>query len=95
MPGTSQDDTGAADARSGTPAALPAPEAVEILRAMRSHRLSVNEQLRAMEPGAMEKGDPFPLMVLRGGIEFTEWFADWCERMEQQLLKPAPEKRSS
>ena len=28
------------------------------------------------------KDDPFPLMVLRGGIEFNEWFADWCERME-------------
>ena len=48
-----------------------------------------------MEPMALEKEDPFPLMVLRGGIEFSEWFADWCERMERQLLEPAREKRSS
>jgi DNA-binding PadR family transcriptional regulator len=75
--------------------ALPRREGVEILRAMRAHRLSVSEQLHAMEPMAQAKGDPFPLMVLRGGIEFTEWFADWCERMEAQILESAPEKRSS
>jgi DNA-binding PadR family transcriptional regulator len=75
--------------------ALPPEEAVEILRAMRAHRLAVSEQLRAMEPMAQEKEDPFPLLVLRGGIEFTEWFADWCERMEAQILESALEKRSS
>jgi DNA-binding PadR family transcriptional regulator len=75
--------------------ALPATEAVEILRAMRAHRRSVNEQLRAMEPLAAEKDDPYPLLVLRSGIEFTEWFADWCERMEEQILAAAPEQRSS
>jgi DNA-binding PadR family transcriptional regulator len=75
--------------------ALPAEEAVEILRAMRAHRISVREQLRAMEPMAGEKKDPFPLIVLQGGIEFTEWFADWCERMEARILASAPEKRSS
>lgn len=75
--------------------ALPRPEAAEILGAMRAHRLSVRDQLRAMEPMAKEKDDPFPLTVLRGGIEFTEWFADWCERMEAQILESAPEKRSS
>ena len=75
--------------------ALPREEAVEILRAMRDYRRSVHQQLVAMEPMAAAKPDPFPLMVLRGGIEFTEWFADWCERMEAQILASAPEKRSS
>jgi PadR family transcriptional regulator, regulatory protein AphA len=75
--------------------ALPPEEAVEILRAMRDHRRSVQEQLVAMEPMAAAKPDPFPLMVLRGGIEFTAWFADWCERMEEQILDSVPEKRSS
>lgn len=75
--------------------ALPREEAVEILRSMRAHRLAVCQQLRAMEPLAEEKDDPFPLIVLRGGVEFTEWFAGWCERMEAQLLEPAAEKRSS
>ncbi len=75
--------------------ALPPEEAVEILRAMRSHRLAVAAQLREMEPKALEKDDPFPAIVLRGGVEFTEWFADWCERMEAQILESAAEKRSS
>jgi DNA-binding PadR family transcriptional regulator len=75
--------------------ALPREEALEILRAMRAHRLAANQELRAMEPMAAEKDDPFPLLVLRGGLEFTEWFADWCERMETRLLEQSPEKRSS
>jgi PadR family transcriptional regulator, regulatory protein AphA len=75
--------------------ALPPAEAVEIVRAMRAHRLQTAAQLRAIEPKAEQQEDPFPLIVLRGGIEFTEWFADWCERMEDQILASAPEKRSS
>lgn len=79
--------------------ALPREEVPAILRAMREHRLAANQKLRAMEPVAQEKDDPFPLLVLRGGLEFTEWFADWCERMEAQILaaiEAAPaEKRSS
>jgi PadR family transcriptional regulator AphA len=71
-------------------------EAVETLRAMRKRRLELSEQLRVMEPQKMENvEDPYPLMVLRAGIEFNEWFAEWCERMEAQLLDPAREKGSS
>jgi DNA-binding PadR family transcriptional regulator len=75
--------------------ALPRTEAVEILRAMRAHREAVNAQLRAMEVEKAEIDDPFPMIVLRGGIEFTDWFAGWCERMEAQLLEATQEKRSS
>lgn len=75
--------------------ALPREEAVEVLREMRDHRRAVHEQLAAMEPMAAAKPDPFPLMVLRSGLEFTAWFADWCERMEAEILASAPEKRSS
>jgi DNA-binding PadR family transcriptional regulator len=77
---------------------LPREEAAEILRAMKEYRRGVNAQLRAMEPAkaASEETHPLSLIVLRGGIEFTEWFADWCERMEAELRRsPAPEKRSS
>jgi PadR family transcriptional regulator AphA len=75
--------------------ALPPEEAVEILRAMREQRLDLSERLRSMEPTKLEMEDPYPLMVLRAGIEFNEWFAEWCERMEAQLLEPAREERSS
>jgi DNA-binding PadR family transcriptional regulator len=74
---------------------LPPEQAIETLRAMRAMRESVAAKLRGFEPDALEKDDPFPLMVLRGGIEFNEWFADWCERMERRLLDSALEKRSS
>jgi DNA-binding PadR family transcriptional regulator len=75
--------------------ALPPAEAVEILRSMRQHRLAVLEQLRGLEPQVVAKEAPYPLMVLRGGIEFSQWFAGWCERMETQLLEPATKERSS
>jgi PadR family transcriptional regulator, regulatory protein AphA len=75
--------------------ALPPQEAVEIVRAMRAHRLAANAQLRAMEREKGEMEDPFPMIVLRGGIEFTEWFADWCERMEAEILAAAPQKGRS
>jgi DNA-binding PadR family transcriptional regulator len=75
--------------------ALPPEEAVVILRTMRAHREAVNAQLRAMEAEKADAEDPFPMIVLSGGIEFTEWFADWCERMEAQILAADPEKRSS
>ncbi|HEX6229184.1 MAG TPA: PadR family transcriptional regulator [Solirubrobacterales bacterium] len=74
--------------------ALAPEEAVEILRAMREHRLALTERLRALEPAKQELEDPFPLMVLRAGIEFNEWFAEWCERMEAQVLEPAEQERS-
>jgi len=75
-------------------------EAVGTLRAMREHRLGVAERLRGIEPEAQSKdesGDPYPLIVLQGGIEFNQWFADWCERMEARLLGSTGtnEKRSS
>ena len=70
-------------------------EAVETLRSMRRMRLELSERLRSIEPEKAELEDPYPLMVLRAGIEFNEWFAGWCERMETQLLDPAREKGSN
>lgn len=75
--------------------ALPPGEAVATVRAMRAQRLEVNAQLRSIEALKGEIEDPYPMIVLRGGIEFTQWFADWCERMEGEILAATPEKRSS
>jgi PadR family transcriptional regulator, regulatory protein AphA len=78
--------------------ALPREEAVQILREMRARRLAVHEQLQAIKDSKLkgEVEDPFPLIVLEGGLEFSRWFAEWCERMEAQLLDSAlEEKRSS
>ncbi len=74
--------------------ALPREEAVAILRSMRAKRLAVNQQLQAIKDLKGEIEDPFPMIVLQGGLEFTQWFADWCERMEAQLLDAALEERN-
>ncbi len=68
--------------------ALPPDEAIETLRAMREHRLEVLERLREIEPKAVAVGG-FPLVVLRGGIEFNRWFAAWCERVEDEIRAQA------
>jgi DNA-binding PadR family transcriptional regulator len=74
-------------------------EGAATLRAMREQRLGVAERLRGIEPQAQaklaESDDPYPLLVLQGGIEFNEWLADWCERMEARLLDSAATERSS
>lgn len=74
--------------------ALPREEAVAILREMRAQRLAGHERLREIERMKGEIEDPFPMIVLRGGLEFTQWFVDWCERMEEKILAAAPEQRS-
>jgi PadR family transcriptional regulator, regulatory protein AphA len=77
---------------------LPRKEAAPILASMREHRRNMVARLQAIEPKAAAKdedGDPFPLMVLRSGIEFNQWFADWCERMETQLLAQTSQEGSN
>jgi PadR family transcriptional regulator, regulatory protein AphA len=76
---------------------LTSEEAAETLRVMGRQRHALSERLRAMEPKvlAKEEEDPFPAMVLRGGIEYNEWFAEWCERMESHLLERAQETKGS
>lgn len=74
--------------------ALEREEAVEIVRAMRAQRLGINAQLRGIRELKGDIEDPFPMIVLDLGIEFTQWFADWCERMEEEILA-APKERSS
>jgi len=76
-------------------AALPPAEAVEIVRAMRRHREAANQRLRELEPSKDTEMSAYPLAVLRCGIEFTDWFVDWCKRTEEQILAAANEQRSS
>ncbi len=70
-------------------------EAVETLRSMRRARQELAERLRSMQAEKEAIEDPYPPMVLRAGIEFNDWFAEWCERMEAELLAPTHEKGSS
>jgi PadR family transcriptional regulator AphA len=74
--------------------ALPPTDAVRTLEAMRERSQETLARLREVEPKAIAAGG-YPLMVLRGGIELNEWYADWCERMQEQLLAEAQEGEAS
>jgi DNA-binding PadR family transcriptional regulator len=75
-------------------AALPAKDAVNTLEAMRERSQETLERLREIEPKAVA-AEGYPLIVLRGGIELNEWYSDWCERMQKQLLSNASERQAS
>jgi hypothetical protein len=64
---------------------------------MRARRQAAHEQLQAIKDLKLkgEIEDPFPLIVLESGLEFTKWFVDWCERTEARILDSALEERSS
>ncbi|HEY2716266.1 MAG TPA: PadR family transcriptional regulator [Solirubrobacterales bacterium] len=75
--------------------ALPPQEAVEIVRAMRRYREAMNRRLRELEPVKEAEASAHQMTVLHCGIEYTDWFVDWCKRTEERILAIAPEKRSS
>jgi PadR family transcriptional regulator AphA len=74
--------------------ALSPEDAVKTLAAMRERSQETVAHLREVEPMAVAAGG-YPLMVLRGGIELNEWYSEWCERMQGQLLAEAEEKEAS
>jgi DNA-binding PadR family transcriptional regulator len=74
--------------------ALPPKDAMNTLQAMRERSRETLARLREVEPKATAAGG-YPLMVLRGGIELNEWYSDWCERMQAQLLAEAEEREAS
>jgi PadR family transcriptional regulator, regulatory protein AphA len=74
--------------------ALPPKDAVNTLEAMRERSEETLRRLREVEPKATAAGG-YPLMVLRGGIELNEWYSDWCERMQTQLLAETEEREAS
>jgi DNA-binding PadR family transcriptional regulator len=73
--------------------ALPPEEAANTLESMRRRSQETLGRLREIEPKATAAGG-YPLMVLRGGIELNEWYSDWCERMQEQLLAETTEREA-
>lgn len=75
-------------------AALPPTDAANTLESMRERSQETLARLREIEPKAVA-AEGYPLIVLRGGIELNEWYSDWCERMQKQLLAGANERKAS
>ena len=70
-------------------------EQVQRVRDMgEQHRTKV-AALRTVEPHAAESPESLPYFVLRFGIEFNEWVADWCERQADELESSMTTARSS
>jgi PadR family transcriptional regulator AphA len=61
----------------------------ELFRTIRSEHERVRDELRGIEPIALEKqaeeGIDMPLLVLRWGIEYQDFIVDWCKRMEREV----------
>ncbi|MGH2838737.1 MAG: PadR family transcriptional regulator [Thermoleophilaceae bacterium] len=61
--------------------------ALEIVDAKRRIAEQKVAELRAIEPHAAEisDSDPYPYLVLRYGLEMSEWTIAWCERAREEL----------
>ena len=64
------------------------------VRAMRRNHEDILERLREVEATGPPEG--FAYLVLRYGIEFHEWNAEWCRRTERALEEQvATERRTA
>jgi PadR family transcriptional regulator AphA len=62
-------------------------KAVELIDAKRRLMEEKLAALREIEPyaAAAASSDPFPYLVLRYGVESSEWVIGWCERARAEL----------
>jgi PadR family transcriptional regulator, regulatory protein AphA len=70
-------------------------KAIEIIEAKRRLVEEKLAALREIEPyaAAAAESDPFPYLVLRYGLESSEWVIEWCERAQAELGRPASESK--
>ncbi len=61
------------------------------LEAKRRTHEQIVERLKEIEAAGAPEG--FAYVVLRYGIEFHEWMADWCERTRRALEAEPPSAR--
>jgi DNA-binding PadR family transcriptional regulator len=61
--------------------------ALEIVAAKRRVAEQKLAALRLIEPdaSALAESDPYPYMVLRYGVEMSEWTIAWCDRARAEL----------
>ncbi|MGE5636989.1 MAG: hypothetical protein ACM3UV_08640, partial [Nocardioidaceae bacterium] len=68
---------------------------VEIIAAKQRLMEEKLAALRRIEPAAAAAAasDPFPHLVLRYGVESSEWVIDWCERARAELTAASPKTK--
>jgi DNA-binding PadR family transcriptional regulator len=67
--------------------------APETLEAKRRHHLEVVERLSEIE--RMGRSEGYAHLVLRYGIDFNRWIADWCETTRVELEQAIEDERRS
>jgi hypothetical protein len=65
--------------------------AAATLEAKRRHHAQIVEHLTALEASGRPEG--YAHLVLRYGIEFNQWIADWCEETKRSLEHGAASER--
>jgi DNA-binding PadR family transcriptional regulator len=76
--------------------AVPPERAIATVEARQRYYERKLAQLREIEPRASasaDDGDPYPYIVLRYGIESSEWAIAWCERAREELSKQITKTR--
>jgi DNA-binding PadR family transcriptional regulator len=63
------------------------------LEAKRRHHLEIAERLSEIERTGGPEG--FAHLVLRYGIDFNRWIADWCERTRAELEEAVEDERKT
>jgi DNA-binding PadR family transcriptional regulator len=68
-------------------------KAIEIIDAKQRLMEEKVAALREIEPfaAAAASSDPFPYLVLRYGVESSEWVIEWCERARAELAGVEPQ----
>jgi PadR family transcriptional regulator AphA len=72
-------------------------KAVEMIDAKRRLMEEKVATLREIEPyaAAAASSDPFPYLVLRYGVESSEWAIAWCNRARAELTRTKSKSRNS
>lgn len=62
-------------------------DAIRVLTAVRERRERLQAELLKLEEAAhaLQPGNPYPGIVLRAGVEFFQFFTDWCAKTEREL----------
>jgi PadR family transcriptional regulator AphA len=62
-------------------------DAIRALATVRERRERLQAELLKLEAAAdaLQPGNPYPAIVLRAGVEFFQFFTDWCAKTEHEL----------
>ena len=67
--------------------------AVEARQRFYERKLAELREIESHAAASADEGDPYPYLVLRYGIESSEWAIAWCERARSELATKTKTRR--